>query len=57
VTTHPTLTSESTAELRAELAQLRARYDGGALAPAVFAIVKALEAEIAWIEHCREARP
>lgn len=37
--------------LRAELAQLQARYDSGAISPAVFAAMRALETELAWIEH------
>ena len=41
---------------RTELALLRARYDGGAISPAVFAVIKNLECEIAWLEHMERAR-
>jgi hypothetical protein len=34
--------------LRAELAQLRARYDNGAVAPGIYAVIRKLETEIAW---------
>jgi hypothetical protein len=37
--------------LRAELAQLRTRYDSGAVSHAVAAAIKRLEADIAWAEH------
>jgi len=38
-----TATTNSSAELRAGLERLRARYDGGAAAPAVFTVIKAIE--------------
>jgi hypothetical protein len=41
----------STAALRSELAALRARYDDGAISPAVFAVIRKLESDIAWAEH------
>lgn len=41
------------ATLRAELRQLQARYDGGAVEPAVYAVMKRLEADIAWEVHRR----
>jgi hypothetical protein len=41
--------------LRSQLAALRARYDHGAIPLSVYAVVRALEVEIAWTEH-REAR-
>src|SRR5262245_31799163 len=37
--------------VRAELARLRARYDGGAVPQAIFTIIRTLECELAWIEH------
>jgi hypothetical protein len=37
--------------LRAELAHLRARYDDGAVSPAVFEVIKKIETRVAWIEH------
>ena len=37
--------------LRAELARLQARYDSGAISPAVFSAIRALEIELAWVEH------
>jgi hypothetical protein len=41
---------------RTELALLRARYDGGAISPAVFAVIKNLECEIAWLEYQERTR-
>ena len=40
--------------LRSELEALWARYDGGAVSPAIYATIKQLEAEIAWLDQ-REA--
>jgi hypothetical protein len=37
--------------LRAELALLRARYDSGAVASAVYQTIKEIETKIAWAEH------
>jgi hypothetical protein len=37
--------------LRSELEDLRARYDSGAVSPAIYARIKQLEAEIAWLDH------
>jgi hypothetical protein len=39
------------ADLRVQLAMLRARYDDGAVSPAVYAVVKQIETEISWREH------
>ena len=47
---------KSAQQARSELALLRARYDGGAISPAVFAVIKKLEREIAWLEHTERAR-
>jgi hypothetical protein len=53
----PSTTSTSTAALlRFELAVLRARYDDGAVSPAVYQIIRQIESDIAWAEH-REVRP
>ena len=41
----------SSPELRTELALLRARYDSGAVAPAVYQIIREIETHIAWAEH------
>jgi hypothetical protein len=41
---------------RAELAMLRARYDDGAVSPAVYSAIKKLEADIAWCEHTAAAK-
>jgi len=38
-------------DVRAKRALLQARYDHGALSPAVFSIVRSLEVELAWIAH------
>jgi hypothetical protein len=40
--------------LRSQLAMLRSRYDSGAVPPPVYAIIYAIETEIAWLEHQRE---
>jgi hypothetical protein len=40
-------------QLRAELDLLLARYDSGAIRPAVFTTIKALEVDIAWCQHRR----
>jgi len=40
---------------RADLALLRARYDSGAVNAAVYAVIKRIECDIAWIEH-KQAR-
>jgi len=45
------LTVSSTAALRGELETLRARYDSGAVTPAVFAIIHEIECELSWHEH------
>jgi hypothetical protein len=37
--------------LRAELAHLRARYDDGAVSPAIFKVIRKIETEIAWLNH------
>ncbi len=50
------LTSKSTGELRAELALLRARYDNGAVAPAVYQLIRTIETDISWAEHRQQGR-
>jgi hypothetical protein len=45
------------AALRSQLNSLRARYDCGAVAPSVYAVIVALETEIAWTEHQHGVRP
>jgi hypothetical protein len=47
----PNVTTPSTAALRSELEWLCARYDDGKVSPAVFAIIRKLESDIAWAEH------
>jgi hypothetical protein len=37
--------------LQIQLAALRARYDTGAVSPAVAAIIKSIEIDLAWLEH------
>jgi hypothetical protein len=39
--------------LRAQLAMLRARYDDGAVSVPVYAVIRAMELEISWLEHQR----
>ena len=41
----------STAALRAQLKALRARYDSGAVSPALYAVIRKLEIELAWRER------
>jgi hypothetical protein len=43
--------SDGKRDLRAELALLQARYDGGAVLPAVYAIIRAIRTELSWLEH------
>lgn len=47
------ITASSTAALRHQRDALLARYDNGAISPAVFAAIRKLEIEIAWREHAR----
>jgi hypothetical protein len=51
------LVSSSTTCLRDELAWLRSRYDDGAVAPAVYATIKAIEEEIGWRAHAKHTDP
>ena len=44
----PETTSYS--DIRSKLTQLQSRYSG-AVSPAVFSVIRALEIELAWIEH------
>ena len=37
--------------LRTDLAALRARYDGGAVSPALYKVIRQLETDLAWSEH------
>jgi hypothetical protein len=37
--------------LRAALQALRARYDSGAVTPAVWQVIRELESELAWLQH------
>ena len=41
----------SCSDVRAELALLQARYDSGAIPPAVYSAIRSLEVELAWLEH------
>ena len=45
----PETTSYS--DVRTELARLQARYDSGAVPPAVFSVIRKLETELSWLEH------
>jgi hypothetical protein len=40
-------------QLRIQLKQLRARYDSGAIPPGVYAVIRELEQQIAWLENAR----
>jgi hypothetical protein len=46
----------STSLLRDELARLKARYDSGAVPMPVFAAIRQIESELAWLEHREVAR-
>jgi hypothetical protein len=39
--------------LRSQLAMLRCRYDDGAVSPAVYVVIRAIEIEISWLKHWR----
>jgi hypothetical protein len=39
--------------LRLQLEQLRARYDSGAVAPSMFAVIVDLETEISWLQYMK----
>jgi hypothetical protein len=45
------------AALRSPLAWIRARYDSGAVTPAVLSVIKMLETELAWRRHRGEGAP
>jgi hypothetical protein len=45
------LMNKTAAQLRTELAALRARYDSGAVQSAVYAVIRQLEIELTWAEH------
>jgi hypothetical protein len=45
------LMNKTAAQLRTELAALRARYDNGAVQAAVYAVIRQLEIELTWAEH------
>jgi len=38
-------------DLGAGLALLQARYDGGAVSPAIFGVIKAIETDLGWLQH------
>jgi hypothetical protein len=52
----PSLSADSTECLRNKLAWLRSRYDTGAVAPAVLAIIRQFETELAWRENASRRR-
>jgi hypothetical protein len=39
--------------LRQQLDMLRSRYDHGAVSPAVYVVIRAIEIEISWLQHRR----
>ena len=45
------MSQDSAARLRSEIAQLEARYDGGAMPPAIYALVVRLRTELARMER------
>jgi hypothetical protein len=47
--------NQTPADLRLQLAMLRARYDHGAVAPGVYAAIRKIETDISWLED-REGR-
>ena len=52
-TKHQTSTSQI---LRGRLEQVRARHDCGAVSPAMYKAIRAMELEIAWTEHKGEQK-
>jgi hypothetical protein len=44
-------------DLRDRLALLRARYDHGTVPSAIFAVIREIEIELAWLAHRGEAAP
>ncbi len=44
-------------DLRDRLTLLRARYDHGTAPSAIFAVIRQIEIELAWLEHRGEAAP
>jgi hypothetical protein len=42
--------------LQEQLAYLRARYDSGAVSPAIYQAIKKLETDVAWLEHTARER-
>jgi len=45
------LPSADASDSRLKLAMLRARYDDGAVSPAIYSVIRKLETDIAWGEH------
>jgi len=43
--------NKTAAQLRTELAALRARYDNGAVQATVYAVIRQLKIELTWAEH------
>jgi hypothetical protein len=43
-------------DVRAELELLRARYDSGAVSPAIYETIKRIERDIAWSEHTAQEK-
>jgi hypothetical protein len=41
------------AALKSQLAALSSRYDTGAVSPAVYIVIRAIEIEISWLQHNR----
>jgi hypothetical protein len=48
------MNTPKTADLRAELALLRARYDSGAVSPAIYRVIREIETALAWAEHRKQ---
>ena len=45
------MTDNQQQQLQFELEMLRARYNSGAISPAVYQVIRKLETELAWHEH------
>ena len=45
--------SDKANEFRVQLQMLQARYDESAISPAIYAVIKQIETDIAWAEHAR----
>jgi hypothetical protein len=55
-TTPTNTTTPSSAALRSELQWLRTRYNYYTISPDIYAVIRSLEIDIAWLEHRHEVQ-